>query len=66
MMDRENASYIFSMESGAVRIKPIVSQRANLVVLNSAFDNLNAKYGSAFSLFEVGKVLVKLTNFTRN
>lgn len=65
-LERERAQYIFSKTNGAIRVKPLKKQFANVIITNSSFDNMNSNYGAALSLFEVGKVLVQFSNFTRN
>lgn len=53
------------MNNGGIRVKPLKKQHANVIIANSSYDNMNSNYGGSLSLFEVGKVLVKFTNFTR-
>lgn len=65
MLERENASYIYSMNNGAIRVKPLKKHHSFVIINNSSFDNMNANYGGAISLFEVGKIRVMNTNFTR-
>jgi hypothetical protein len=65
MLENENSSFIYSMSSGAIRIKPLVKHVTNLIIKKSSFENMNSEYGGTLSLFEIGKVLVRDTNFTR-
>jgi hypothetical protein len=66
LMERETATFLFSNEHGAIRIRPLIKGFANFILRNSSFTNVHAKQGQAVSVYEVGKVLIHTVNFNRS